>query len=177
VRFAVFLYSRKLIVIRAGSTEPREPVNEARTPRVLRGFSPHLVADDDIINGCCGRIVRDRGPLDSSARNASAPRATLHRHLLFSCYIALRARAFRAAMRSYPLLPPRTGRHDVGEVGGRHDAPHLGFTTECRHRGKEFAEHRFGRLTAELPGGGRHPPLQHGRHRVGWGRNDVTDSP
>jgi hypothetical protein len=118
VRFAVFLYSRKLIVIRAGSTEPREPVNEARTPRVLRGFSPHLVADDDIINGCCGRIVRDRGPLDSSARNASAPRATLHRHLLFSCYIALRARAFRAAMRSYPLLPPRTGRHDVGEVRG-----------------------------------------------------------
>jgi hypothetical protein len=83
VRFAVFLYSRKLIVIRAGSTEPREPVNEARTPRVLRGFSPHLVADDDIINDCCGRITRDRGPLDSSARRVSAPRSTHHRHLVF----------------------------------------------------------------------------------------------
>ena len=118
MHFAAFLYSRKLIVIRVGSTEPREPVNEARTPRVLRGFSPHLVADDDITNGCCGRIVRDRGPLDSSARRAFAPRPTLHRHPIFSRYDALRACAWCAAMRSYPLLHPRTGRHDLDEGAG-----------------------------------------------------------
>jgi hypothetical protein len=116
VRFAAFLYSRKLIVNRAGSTEPRELVNEARTPRVLRGFSPHLVADDDITNGCCGRFVRDRGPLDTSAR----PRfgAALHAppQPVRSHHIALRACAHRAARRSYPLLHPRTGRHDLDEA-------------------------------------------------------------
>src|SRR5688500_14566184 len=61
VRFHTFLYSRKLIVIRAGSTGPHVSVNEARTPRVLRGFSPHRVAYDDIITGCCERMARRCG--------------------------------------------------------------------------------------------------------------------
>jgi hypothetical protein len=67
VRFRTFLYSRKLIVIRAGSTEPHASVNEARTPRVLRGFSPHRVADVDIIIGCCERIALRGGPPRLSA--------------------------------------------------------------------------------------------------------------
>ena len=116
MHFAAFLYSRKLIVIRVGSTEPREPVNEARTPRVLRGFSPHLVADDDIINGCCGRILRDRGPIVSPARAMSAPRTRLHHDTIFRRDVSPRACARRAAMRSYPLLHPRSGRHDLDEM-------------------------------------------------------------
>ena len=118
VRFAAFLYSRKLIVNRVGSTERREPVNEVRRPRVLRGFSPHLVADDDIIDDCCGRIVRDRGPLDSSVRRASAPRRTLLHHPIFECCLAPRTCVHCAATRSYPLLHPRSGRHDVDQVRG-----------------------------------------------------------
>ena len=118
MHFAAFLYSRKLIVIRVGSTEPREPVNEARTPRVLRGFSPHLVADDDITNGCCGRILRDRGPIVSPARAMSAPRTRLHHDTIFRRDVSPRACARRAAMRSYPLLHPRTGRHDLDEGAG-----------------------------------------------------------
>ena len=62
VRFHTFLYSRKLIVIRARSSGLHASVNEARTPRVLRGFSPHRVADVDIITGCCERIARRGGP-------------------------------------------------------------------------------------------------------------------
>lgn len=62
VRFRTFLYSRKLIVIRARSSGLHVSVNEARTPRVLRGFSPHRVADVDNITGCCERIARRGGP-------------------------------------------------------------------------------------------------------------------
>src|SRR5829696_6897659 len=62
VRFRTLLYSRKLIVIRAGSTETRVHERETRTPRVLRGFSPHRVADDEIITGRCERIACG-GPL------------------------------------------------------------------------------------------------------------------
>jgi hypothetical protein len=117
VRFAAFLYSRKLIVNRVGSTEPREPVNEAWTPRILRGFSPHRVAERRRHHWLLrARDARCGGPLDSAAHGAPAIRSTLRDHSAFRRDIAPFVRARRIAKRSYPLLHPRSGRHahDVG---------------------------------------------------------------
>jgi hypothetical protein len=102
-----------LIVIRAGSTGPHASVNEARTPRILRGFSPHRVADDDIITGCCERMAQ-RGGLprlpttprvgDILVGSRRADPHPLHR-------------VDRAATAPYPLLLLRPGRHALDETG------------------------------------------------------------
>jgi hypothetical protein len=177
VRFHTFLYSRKLIVIRAGSTEPHASVKRARTPRILRGFSPHRVADVDIITGCCERIARRGGP----PRLLAAPhigallvalrRASLQplqgcdraRHSRRDRVVSVTARAIRASC-------PRRIR--TCTQGAR-----LGSQARCRRSGKEIAVCHAGRRTAELLRGECASPLHHGRHHVGWRRIDVTDSP
>ena len=177
VRFHTFLYSRKLIVIRASSTGPRAPVNEARTPRVLRGFSPHRVADDDIITGCCERMAR-RGGLP---RLPDAPRVgdilvgsrRADPHPLHRVDRARASRRDRVVSVTARTLRASCPRRD-GDLA--HDA-RLDYMAHRRDRGKEFADRRIGRLTAELRRGERLRPLQHGRRHVGWRRIDVTDSP
>jgi hypothetical protein len=177
VRFHTFLYSRKLIVIRARSSGRHASVNEARTSRVLRGFSPHRVADVEDITGCCERIARRGGP----------PRFLIAPHV----------GAILVAPRRADLQPPhrrdrvRLSRSDgVVSVTGRalrascprrigvctHDA-RLDSQARWRRGGKEFADCHVDRPTAELLRGECASPLQHGRHHVGWGRIVVIDSP
>ena len=177
VRFHSFLYSRKLIVIRARSSGLHASVNEARTPRVLRGFSPHRVADVDIITGCCERIARRGGPprllaaphvgaiLVALRRASLQPlhRCNRERHARRDRVVSVTARAIRASC-------PRRIR--ACTQGARLDCQ-----ARCRRSGKEFAVCHVGRRTAELLRGECASPLQHWRHHVGWGRIDVTDSP
>jgi hypothetical protein len=116
VCFHTFLYSRKLLVIRAGSSETRAVVKrDARTPRVLRGFYPKRVADQDIV------IRRDRIERRGSRllrhSRLGAPRAGRWR-LHIRTFRRLRRACDTRAVGCAPVTA-RTGRASCGQRGGK----------------------------------------------------------
>jgi hypothetical protein len=116
VCFHTFLYSRKLLVIRAGSSETRAVVKrDARTPRVLRGFYPKRVADQDII------IRRDRierrGTRLLRHSRLGAPRAGRRRLHIRTIRRHRRVCDTRAAGNT--PVTARTGRASCGQRGGK----------------------------------------------------------
>lgn len=124
VCFHSFLYSRKMLVIRAGSSETRAVgERDARTPRVLRGFYPKRVADQDIISRR-DRIERRGSRLLRHAR-FGAPRAGHWRLHLRT--IRRHRRAHFARVAGSAAVTERTGRASCGQRGSnapstsRHD--------------------------------------------------------
>jgi hypothetical protein len=115
VCFHPFLYSRKLLVIRAGSSETRAVVKrDARTPRVLRGFYPKRVADQDII--VRRERIERRGSRLLRHSRLDAPRAGRWRLHIRTIPRHRRAHDTRAAG-STPVTA-RTGRASCGQRGG-----------------------------------------------------------
>ena len=175
VRIASFLYSRKLLVIRARARPrlARCRTRQTSATRVLRGFSPQRVADAiDHRERTLHRgllHLRCRRHVDGTFASRQRLRArTLHhlRHLRR----ARSARCNRVTAHDHEASCPRRARRHA--VDARTDS-----VGRCRHCGKEFADYGLGRLTAELSRGETLSLLQHKRRRVGWGRDDVTDSP
>jgi hypothetical protein len=102
-----------------------------------------------------------RWPLATPHSNDSTP-STRTRHARRGQYARYCAH-WQGVMRS-------TRRQGSEYVARRLQAPD-------RHDGKEFADCRLGRLTAELSRGERLSLLQHERRHVGTASHDVTDSP
>jgi hypothetical protein len=117
VRFHTFLYSRKLIVIRAGSTEPHVSVNEHGRRGYCVGFprTGLLTSTSSLAAASASRNAAD--PLASLPRRPSALCSSLRDEPLFNRCIAAIARANRAANVPHPLLRLRSGRHALDEAG------------------------------------------------------------
>ena len=118
VRFPALLYSRKLLVIRAGSTESRARVNEKHGRRGYCVGSPRtgLLTTTSSSLAAAG-ASRAAVPFASSARFIARRSPVLGASLSHRS-IARIARASRPVSAACPLLHARSGRHALDEVGG-----------------------------------------------------------
>jgi hypothetical protein len=127
VRFRTLLYSRKLLVIRTGSTEPRARVNEKHGRRGYCVGSPRtglLTTTPSLAAASASRAV---APFASATRYIARRSPVIGTPLPHRTIVRI-ARTSCVAPAARPLLHARPGRHALDEVGG--SAPHRS-TSRC----------------------------------------------